>query len=73
MINIKCFDEREIKAIKAALKCELRKNKKIIHLEDSILEKVEHFKCPEETLPISKVSELPLPERIKYAKMMKYP
>jgi len=26
---MKCFDEKEIKAIKSAIKCELRKNKKI--------------------------------------------
>lgn len=71
MINMKCFDEKEIKAIKAALKCELRKNKKISTLEDSILEKIEHFKCPEETLPISKISELPLSENIKYTRMIR--
>jgi len=42
---MKCFNEKEIKAIKTALKCELRKNKKTSTLEDSILEKVEHSKC----------------------------
>jgi len=69
---MKCFNNDEIKAIKSAIKCELRKNKKVSSaILDSTLEKIEHFECPEETLPISKISELPLSERIKYAKMLK--
>ena len=63
VINMKCFNDDEIKAIKSAIKCELRKNKKVSSTTlDSTLEKIEHFKCPEETLPISKISELPLSE-----------
>ena len=59
MINMKCFNDDEIKAIKSAIKCELRKKKKVSSATlDSTLEKIEHFKCPEETLPISKISEL---------------
>ena len=65
---MKCFNEKEIKAIKTALKCELRKNKKSSILEDEILEKVEYFKCPTKTLHVSEMSKFPLSERIKYAK-----
>ncbi len=72
VINMKCFNEKEIKAIKSAIKCELSKNKKVSSATlDSTLEKIESFKCPEETLLISKISELPLSERIKYARMMR--
>ena len=72
MINMKCFNDDEIKAIKSAIKCELRKKKKVSSTTlDSTLEKIEHFKCPEETLPISKISELPLSERITYTRTMK--
>lgn len=65
---MKCFDEREIKAIKAALRYELRKNKKLSTLEDSILEKVEYFKCPKETVSIDEITKLPLSERINMRK-----
>jgi len=72
VINMKCFNDDEIKAIKSAIKCELRKKKKVSSTTlDSTLEKIEHFKCPEETLPISKISELPLSERITYTRTMK--
>ncbi len=72
VINMKCFNNNEIEAIKLAIKCELHKNKKISPITlESVLEKVQSFKCPEETLPISKISELPLSERIKYARMMR--
>ena len=72
MINMKCFDNDEIEAVKLAIKCQLRKNKKVSdETFDNILEKVETFKCPEKTLPISKISELSLSERIKYARIMR--
>ncbi len=71
MINMKCFDEEEIKEIKAALKCELRKNKKSSDLEDSILEKVEHFKCPDKEFTVNQIKDLPLAERIKFARMIR--
>ena len=70
---MKCFDDEEIKAIKYALKCELRRNKtkKSSIIEDEILEKVEHFKCPEETRFINEIKELPLKEHIKFARMIR--
>ncbi len=57
---MKCFDDDEIKAIKLALRCELRKNKKSSIIEDDILEKVEHFKCPDKTISVDKIKNLPL-------------
>ncbi len=71
MINMKCFDEEEIKVIKAALKCELRKNKKSTILEDAILEKVEHFKCPDKEFTVNQMKNLPLSERCKLARMIR--
>ncbi len=70
---MKCFDDEEIKMIKKSLKCELRKNKgkKSIAIEDEILEKVEHFKCPEKTRSINEIKELPLKERVKFARMIR--
>jgi len=70
---MKCFNDNEIKAIKSAIKCELRKNKKVSSaILDSTLEKIEHFECPDKsTISVSEISKLPLAERIKYAKMLK--
>ncbi len=68
---MKCFDEEEIKIIKAALKCELRKSKKSSIIEDEILDKVNHFKCPDKELTINEIKNLPLSERVKFARMIR--
>ncbi len=69
---MKCFDEDEIKSIKQALKCELRKNKKSkVITEDEILEKVEHFKCPDKIVSVDEIKKLPLKERIRFARMIR--
>ena len=68
---MKRFSNNEIKAIKLAIKCELRKNKKVSSTTlDSTLEKIQSFKCPEETVSISEITKLPLSERIKYARII---
>jgi len=73
---MKCFDEDEIKAIKSALKCELRKNKnknkKLSTIENEILEKVEHFECPEKILSVNEIKKLTLKERVKFARMINH-
>lgn len=68
---MKCFDEKEIKAIKTALKCELRKGKKSSLIEDEILDKVQHFKCPDKEITVNEIKNLPLKERIKFARMIR--
>lgn len=68
---MKCFDENEIKAIKSALKSESRKKKIISESVDIILEKVEHFKCPEKEFTVNEIKDLPLSERIKFARMIR--
>jgi len=70
---MKCFKDDEIAAVKLAIKCEIRKNKKVSSATlDAVLEKIDHFKCPDKsTISVSEISKLPLAERIKYAKMLK--